>query len=226
MSALSDLNTHIKEYWQLPHHNNPELADKLLQVQTWQKNRMRDTHADLFTQPKNVPMADYFLNNLYGGDTLNEIVSQLEVIIPKAQKVEKLVPKSALETGTLGIETAILSTKLDLVLAQWLLENDLLVNQENLHAAYRAVDNADERRQQIQSLKQVCYGSDKYLNSFILQKGFKMAKNKAYKHNLQPLYNFIGAGFDAMKPLKSVGKFIDPFCARELQIIDEVHRQA
>lgn len=224
MSALSDLSVHLKEFWELPHHNNPELAEKLSQVQNWQKDRMRKTHAGLFAEPKNKPMAEYFLNHLYGGETLGEIVSQLEKIVPKARKLEKYAPTAALETGTLGVETAINSTKLDLDLAKWLLENDLAVNEENMHTAYRAVDAADARRQQIADLKQVCYRSDKYLNSFILQKGFKLAKKKAYQHGLQPLYDFIGAGFAAMKPLKSVSSFIDPFAERELQIIDDVHK--
>ncbi|AWT48763.1 hypothetical protein DLE54_03940 [Psychrobacter sp. YP14] len=223
MSALSNLNTHLKQYWELPHHNNPELTTKLSQVQNWQKDRIRRTHAELFSQPKNKPMAEYFLNHLYGGDSLDQIVRQLEVIVPKAQKLEKLAPTAALETGTLGVETAITSTKLDLKLAQWLLDNNLEVNEDNMQAAYVAVNDEQARRQQIEDLKQVCYRSDKYLNSFILQKTFKLAKKQAYKRNLQPLYDFIDSGFAAMKPLKSVGSFIDPFCERELQIIDQVH---
>ncbi|WP_296402301.1 hypothetical protein [Psychrobacter sp.] len=226
MSALSDLNVELKQFWELPQHEDAKLATKLTEVQNWQKDRIRKTHADLFSQPKNKPMADYFLTHLYGGDSLNQIVSQLEKIVPKAQKVEKLAPSNALETGILGVKTAITSTKLDLKLAQWLIENDLDVNEANMKKAYVAVDDEVARRQQIEDLKQVCYRSDKYLNSFILQKGFKLAKNQAYKHNLQPLYDFIDSGFAAMKPLKSVGSFIDPFCERELTIIDEVHRDA
>lgn len=223
MSALSKLSVELEQYWKMPHHEDPKLASKLAEVQNWQKQRINNTHAELFSEPKNKPMADYFLTHLYGGDSLDQIVSQLQKIVPKARKVEKLVPSAALETGVLGVETAITSTKLDLKLAQWLLENDLEVNQTNMHSAYLAVNDEAARRQQIEDLKQVCYRSDKYLNSFILKKAFKLAKNQAYKHNLQPLYDFVGAGLDAMKPLKSVSNFIDPFCKRELEIIDEVH---
>lgn len=90
-------------------------------------------------------------------------------------------------------------------------------------AAYRAVDEAEARRTQINNLKEVCYRTDKYLNSFILRKVFSLTKGTAYRHNFQPLYDFIDAGFTAMKPLKSVGDFIEPFCKRELMIIDQVH---
>lgn len=226
MSALSDLSVKLKQFGELPHHDDPKLATKLAEVQDWQKDRIRKTHADLFSNPKNKPMADYFLTHLYGSDSLDQIVSQLEKIVPKAQKVEKLAPTAALETGVLGVETAINSTELDLKLAQWLLANDLEVNEANMHKAYIEVDDEAARRQQIEDLRQVCYRSDKYLNSFILKKTFKLAKNQAYKRNLQPLYDFIDSGFAAMKPLKSVSSFIDPFCERELQIIEEIHRDA
>ena len=106
------------------------------------------------------------------------------------------------------------------------MDNDLEVNEVNMKKAYLAVNDEAARRQQIEDLKQVCYRSDKYLNSFIVQKSFKLIKKQAYKRNLQPLYDFIDAGFSAMKPLKSVGGFIDPFCERELAIIDEVHQDA
>ena len=33
----------------------------------------------------------------------------------------------------------------------------------------------------------------------------------------------VDAGFKAMKPLSSVSSFIEPFCERELLIVDEVH---
>lgn len=52
MSALSDLNVKLKQFWDLPHHDNPQLAAKLAEVQNWQKDRIRKTHADLFSQPK------------------------------------------------------------------------------------------------------------------------------------------------------------------------------
>ena len=109
-------------------------------------------------------------------------------------------------------------------LAQWLIENNLEVTEENMLAAYRAVDEAGERRTQINNLREVCYRTDKYLNSFVLRKAFGLAKGTAYRHHYQPLYDFIDAGFAAMKPLKSVSGFIDPFCARELKIIDQVHQ--
>ena len=223
MSALANLQQHLDRFWALPHHEDAALNKKLNEVQSWQQTRIKRTHSTLFEQPKNQLMADYFLTQLYGGDEFKVLAEQLGRILPKAKKLERLAKESSLEAGSMGIQASILAIELDLHLAQWLLEQELAVNEENMLLAYRTVDEAIERRVQINNLKDVCYRTDKDLNSFMLKKAFAMAKGTAYRYNFQPLYDFIDSGFKAMKPLKSVSSFIEPFCARELEVIDEVH---
>ena len=223
MAALADLQQHLTRFWALPHHQDDNLNAKLKEVQGWQQVRIRQTHRELFEQPKNQLMADYFLTQLYGGDEFKILAEQLARILPKAKKLERLAKESALEAGSMGIQAAILAIELDLHLAQWLLAQNLPVNEENMLAAYRAIDEEKERRVQIANLKEVCYRTDKHLNSFMLKKAFALAKGTAYRYNFQPLYDFIDTGFKAMKPLKSVSDFIEPFCKRELLIIDQVH---
>ncbi|ABE74472.1 MULTISPECIES: FFLEELY motif protein [Psychrobacter] len=223
MSALANLQQHLDRFWALPHHEDAALNKKLNEVQSWQQARIKRTHSTLFEQPKNQLMADYFLTQLYGGDEFKVLAEQLGRILPKAKKLERLAKESSLEAGSMGIQASILAIELDLHLAQWLLEQELAVNEENMLLAYRTVDEAIERRVQINNLKDVCYRTDKDLNSFMLKKAFAMAKGTAYRYNFQPLYDFIDSGFKAMKPLKSVSSFIEPFCARELEVIDEVH---
>ena len=223
MAALANLQQHLTLFWALPYHQDALLNTKLKEVQLWQQTRLKHTHSDLFEQPKNQLMADYFLTQLYGGDEFKLLAKQLERILPKAKKLERLAKESALEAGSMGIQAAILAIELDLHLAEWLLAQDLSVDENNMLIAYRAVDKAEERRIQIRNLKEVCYRTDKHLNSFMLKKAFALAKGTAYRYNFQPLYDFIDTGFKAMKPLKSVSDFIEPFCERELMIIDQVH---
>lgn len=223
MSALADLQQHLNHFWALPYHQDLALTTKLNEVQKWQRERIQHSHEVLFEQPQNQLMAEYFLTQLYGGDEFKLLAQQLERIVPKAKKIERLAPAAALETGSMAIQAAILAIELDLHLAEWLIAQDLPVNADNMLAAYHAVDEADTRRVQIGHLKEVCYRTDKYIKSFMLQKAFSLAKSTAYRYNYHPLYDFINAGFLAMRPLDSVSGFIEPFCERELMIIDEVH---
>ena len=223
MAALSDLQHHLAHYWALPYHENEALKAKLDEVQAWQRARIERTHAELFGMPKNQEMANYFLTQLYGGDEFKQLAEQLQLIVPKAQKLERFAPAAALETGSMAIYAAILAIELDLHLAQWFAEHQLAVDEHTMLDAYRAVNESEARRAQIINLKEVCYRTDKYINSFLLQKAFALAKGAAYRHHYQPLYDFINAGFVAMRPLDSVKDFIDPFCKREFEIIDHVH---
>ena len=147
MTALADLQQHLTRFGALPHHENDVLRAKLNEVQTWQQVRIRHTHRALFEQPKNQLMADYFLTKLYGGDEFEILAKQLARILPKAKKLERLAKESALEAGSMGIQAAILAIELDLHLAEWLLDQNLPVNADNMLAAYRAVDEEAEQHQ-------------------------------------------------------------------------------
>ncbi len=223
MRAFADLHQTLEAFWQLPFHNNPALADKLNQVQVWQRQRIHQTHQALFGIDKHQAMGEFLIDKLYGGEKFNLLAKQLGRIVGKAEKIEKFIPKTAIETGVGGISEAINAIKLDLQLAQYLFDHQLDVNDANMIAAYQAVNAKAERVQQINDLKAMCYQTDKYIKSFVLQKAFALAKGTAYKYKYEPLYDFIAEGFTAMKPIKSIGKFIEPFCAKELQIIDNVH---
>ncbi len=223
MSALLELQNHLNRYWALPIHEDKTLESKLYEVQAWQRERIKRSHQTLFEQPKNQPMAEYFLTQLYNGEEFKKLAEQITRILPKAKKLERLAKEAAIETGSMAIQATILAIELDMHLAQWLIANGLEVNEDNMMSAYRTVDESSARRLQINNLKNVCYGTDKHLNSFMLRKAFGLAKGTAYRHGYQPLYDFINSGFSAMKPLKSVSSFIEPFCERELLIVDQVH---
>lgn len=223
MSAFQQLQQDLNDFWQLPYHTNKPLATKLKQVQAWQRERLDATHFELFNEPNNQAMGAFLINQLYGGEKFNLMAKQLTRIVGKAEKLEKFIPKNAVETGVSGVTEAIRAIKLDLQLAQYLHEQKLEVNETNMITAYQVVNAQTERYQQMQDLKAMCYRTDKYLKSFMLQKAFALAKGTAYKYKYQPLYDFIAEGFAAMRPIKSIGAFIEPFCEKEIMIIDNVH---
>lgn len=230
MSVLGSLKQDLAQFRQMSFHHDPILAKILTQVQMWQRERISRTHFELFNQPKNRAMADFLVNKLYGGDAFNKLAEQLERIVPKAEKLEKFVPVSALQTGVLGIEAALEAIRLDLKLAEYIKHHNLIniasddpLSEAVILQAYHGVNEEQGRHRQIEQLREVCYQTDKYIKSFMLQKAFALAKGTAYKYNYQPLYDFVAEGFEAIKPIKSIGAFIDPFCAKENTIIDNVH---
>ncbi len=226
MSAFDPIKTLLQRYRQLEHHQNPELAQQLANIQLWQKKRMEHTHAELFANPNHLLISQYFLNRLYGGPDFEQLAGQFERVLVVAHKVAKLAPESAVHTGTLGIELAVMAIELDEDLAR-LVYRDFghqgELNDVVMIRAYLAANQQDARLHQMDLLDELGNRLDKYVRSFIIQSAFKMAKGTAYKHNFAPLYDFTAEGFAAMKPLASAEDFIGVFTAAERDTVERVH---
>ena len=225
MSAFDALKSQLARYRALEHHQNPALAAQLVAVQAWQKARMQHTHRVLFTAPEHQLMAAYFLNRLYGGADFLILADQFDRVLLKAHKIEKIVPASAVYTGTLGIELAVLAIELDEQLAKLLLQHPLPLTDEVMLAAYMTADQAERRQHQMALLNELGLKLDKYVRSLMIQAAFKMAKGTAYKHDFAPVYDFTAEGFAAMRSLDSAEHFIQTFTHAECEIIQRVHNQ-
>lgn len=85
------------------------------------------------------------------------------------------------------------------------------------------LDQAEARQQQLGLLDDLGGALDKYMRSFIMHTAFKMCKGTAIKYKFELMYDFIGEGFIAMKPMKSAADFIHAFTLKERDIVEKVH---
>lgn len=234
MSQIQTLVDMLKAYQALPHHTSPILKQALGDVQAWQKARIRRTNHALFTDDKTTPLANYLIERIYGNDDFDVLADQLLTAgvnaLNGSGRLEKLIPGNALKAGVQGVRLAIDAIALDLALASSLLDDfgtayaSTGINDALMYDVYKNVNAKDERITQVYAIKEVCEQSYQYFNSFILQNAFKLAKGMAYDNGYQPLYDFIGDGLLAIKPLKRIDDFTVPFVANELAIIHEIHR--
>lgn len=229
MSQIQALVDTLTAYKTLPHHQDPNLKSKLTQIQHWQKQRIKRTNHALFGNDKTAPLANYLIDRIYGDDDFDVLADQLlmagQNALNGSGKLEKLIPKNALGAGILGVQSAVQAIQLDLALAKILLSDypDIPLDDTLMQALYQKANAKDQRIAQIHHIGDVCRQSDKYFNSFILQNAFKLARGVAYDNGYQPLYDFIGEGLSAMKPLKDIDDFVVPFMQNELDVIDKIH---
>ncbi len=217
----------LNHYRTLDFHQNPQLAARLTTLQNWQKKRMQHTHAALFAVPEHHLMTQYFLTRLYGGEDFEILAGQFDRVINKAKKFERLVPASTIVTGCEAIELAVLAIELDQQLAG-LMTSDFKYNQfgeiddDFVIDLYHQANQTEARIHQLSLLDKLGFSLDKYVRSFIVQSAFKISKGAAERHHFDPLYNFLGEGFAAMKPLKSAEVFIGVFTKHEREIIERI----
>lgn len=226
MSKLAVLDDLLDLYYQLNYHKNPEIFQRLQDVQAWQKQRMQRTHAQPFAEKHSVLMAEYFLNRLYGGPDFDALAQQIARLAKYAHKAEKLIPDNAIKTGTSGVALAILAVQLDEQVAMQLLQDyhsHEKLTDEMMRLTYIQLDQGPDRMKQLDLLDQLGKSLDKYMRSFMVHAAFKMCKGAAAKYNFNIMYEFMQDGFLAMKPLKSAEKFVKDFTAVERQIIAKVH---
>lgn len=231
MSQIQTLVDILTAYKSLPHHSNPKLKATLSQIQAWQKTRLRRTHEVLFADDKTAPLTNYLIDRIYGDEKFDILADQLLIAgqnaLSGSGKLEKLIPSNALGAGVLGVQSAVEAVKLDLALAQIYQDQHAgkPIDDGLMATLYQTANAKEARLTQIEQIADVCQQSDKYFNSFILQNAFKLAKNMAYENGYQPLYDFIGEGLTAMKPLKKIEDFITPFVNAETALIHHIHEQ-
>lgn len=226
MSKFQFLQQQLDQYNALAHHHDPVLAQRLQDVQVWQKQRMQNTHQAFFAQPNHQLMTAYFLNRLYGAEDFAILSTQIRRLINNAGIVEKIIPSSALKTGDAGVELARLSIQLDEEIAQYLLTThptDYPLNDEVMRVAYLACDQAQARHHQMDLLEILGEKLDLYVRSRVVKTAFKLAKGTAKRYRVDPIYDFIDEGFKAMEPLESAKEFVATFTSKEREIIDAVH---
>ena len=226
MSKLAALDQLLEQYQQLSYHTDPVLKNRLHEAQVWLKIRIQNTHHDLFNQKENVLMAQYFIHRLYGGPEFDDLAVQIERLLKYAHKAEKIIPENAIKTGLKSVGLAVLAMQLDEQVAAQLLKDypvDQVIDDEMMRQTLIKLDQYEARLEQLSLLDDLGGALDKYMRSFIMHTAFKMCKGAASKYRFELMYDFIGEGFIAMKPMKSAANFIHSFTVKEQEIVEKVH---
>ena len=226
MSKLAALDQLLEQYQQLSYHTDPVLKNRLHEAQVWLKIRIQNTHHDLFNQKENVLMAQYFIHRLYGGPEFDDLAVQIECLLKYAHKAEKIIPENAIKTGLKSVGLAVLAMQLDEQVAAQLLKDypaDQIIDDEMMRQTLIKLDQYEARLEQLSLLNDLGGALDKYMRSFIMHTAFKMCKGAASKYRFELMYDFIGEGFVAMKPMKSAANFIHTFTVKEREIVEKVH---
>ncbi|MFW2076292.1 FFLEELY motif protein [Acinetobacter sp. ULE_I010] len=226
MSKLAALDQLLEQYQQLSYHTDPVLKNKLHEAQDWLKTRIQKTHEESFSQKENVLMAKYFMNRLYGGPEFDDLALQIERLLKYAHKAEKIIPENAIKTGLKSVGLAVLAMQLDEQVAAQLLQDFPVtqkIDNDIMCQTLIKLDQQQLRLEQLGLLDDLGGALDKYMRSFIMHTAFKMCRGTAAKYHFELMYDFIGEGFVAMKPMKSAAKFIHEFTAKERIIVENVH---
>lgn len=202
-------------------HESPERMEQFVAVQKWQAERLKRTHADLLADPRYQGITEFFLTDIYGGLDLSELAREVERALPIATR---LLPESVMRTSAIALELNALTGELDEEVAETLFEKlgHKEVNEATLCEAYRMTSTPEIRQHQLKLLGELGLGLDRYVRSRVIYATFKIAGRPAKMAGLTGLYDFLGRGFEVMRPMGSAQDFISLFVNRELAIVDNL----
>ncbi len=221
LKSADRIRTGIAHYRAWARHQDAELLLAVEALQHAQIARLRHTHADSLGDDRFRPITEFFLSEIYTGLDIEELAREIEKALPVATR---MLPDSVMRTAAIAVELNALTGELDEEVARDLLAHGCAdaPGDDDIIAAYRRCGHFEERRQQMQLLRELGLGLDRYVRSRLITATFKMAARPARMAGLGGLYDFMGQGFAVMKPMKSVAEFLDTFIGRERRILDRL----
>ena len=217
------LQRDLTRYRELKQHNDTqqEFREALFCLQRWQAQRMRKTHQQLLEDEKYRVATEFFLQDIYGGIDLSDIANEAERALNKALKI---LPEKVMVTATYALELNALSAELDERLAEFLFfeMGEQEVSMAAYTEAFRLSAPLELRQRQVELAKKLGVGLDKYVRSRVIYTTFKMVRKPAHKAGVQNLYEFMGKGFEAMRPMGSASEVIHQIVDREAALIEAI----
>lgn len=221
-STADLLRYHLGRYRAWRSHSDVEFQQKFLHIQKMQAERLTRTHAALLIDPRYEAITKFFLTELYGGMDLAELAKEVERAIPVATR---LLPESVMRTSAVALDLNALTGELDEALTHMVYEVMGVQNptEADVIEGHRRLDHFQLRHYQMDLLLELGRGLDKYVRSRVIFATFKLAHRPAQMAGLGTFYNFLGRGFEVMRPMGSAEEFLQTFVGKERKIFDNIH---
>jgi hypothetical protein len=197
--------------------NDPVISAARNALKRFQSDRMARTHADLLASKDTHDAARFFLEDLYGPQDLTRRDADLERIV---SAMERLLPRSALQTVAEAVALDALSEELDAAMAQRLGSK---FSEDDYAAAYRDVSVPAERARQIGQVESVGLSLCHLVCIPLIGGTLKMMRGPARLAKLGELQNFLERGFNAFKSMKDPGAFVQSVVQRERRIMENLY---
>lgn len=214
-SDIEKIEASIVRYQALRRHSNPAFAQQLAVLKRWQHQRMEKTYAALLSASGTQSLVHYFLEDIYGGIDLSEVIKSLSRSLKIAGKLfsDLSLIRIALEFNTLNAE-------IDEALTEALLHTQHInqINAENYADAMRAAGLLERHLRSIALVGEFAEGLDETVHNALVYGAFVVAKLPAKLGGLGKLYQLLEKGFEVIRALPSAEQTIGKIVAYEKEI--------
>ena len=181
-------------------------------LKQWQIKRLRATYADLLATDRYRAAAEFFLEELYGSQDVDQRDAEAKKVAPK---LASLLPARAVDALLLAVQLEEMAEQFDIEMARTI---ELPITDKIYAEAYRATGTQAERIRQIELAERIGKALQKLAKVPMLSTMLHMMKAPAAMWGLSHLHRFLQRGFDAFVGMKGAGEFLQTTNRRELAI--------
>lgn len=193
--------------------------DAIEQVRTWQSERLKATHRDLYDDSRYRDGLDFLLADLYAPTQFTRRDDDVDRVFPV---MVKLLPDSVLYTVAELVELNLLSQRLDRQLTDAWMSLGQPLDEASYCEAFRACDNRSDRLRQIQLVANIGNDLDRYVHSRTISFALSLTEGAADMAGLGELHGFLRRGFAAFRAMESVDSLLDRIVQRETEILEAI----
>ena len=189
---------------------DPDLAATVVQIKSYQEDRLRRTHAALFMRPEESAAAEFFLRDLYGPTDFSRRDSELARVVPA---LVRWFPAEVVQTVVRVCELHAMSEVLDLEMARHVRGNALTA--EVYKRAWCAVSNPRQRSRQVELIVEIGTALAAHTKSRTLRHSLHLMRGPARLAGLSVLQRFLEHGFEVFGSLQDSSAFLNGIARRE-----------
>lgn len=191
------------------------LAANLLAIKTYQQRRFTKTYADLLAHPIYAPVAEFFLQELYGPNDFTDRDLQFARTVPA---LVRLLPDEVVSTVTDLAALHALSELLDTRMATAL--DKVPISASAYLQAWQQSARPEERSLQIELVLRIGRGLDRYTRSAFLRHTLRLMRKPAAAAGLAAFHRFLQSGFDTFGRMVRADEFLATIQRRETRLAE------
>ncbi|HTW37525.1 MAG TPA: hypothetical protein VMD49_03070 [Steroidobacteraceae bacterium] len=217
MGRSQDLNRAIERRRTLEAREaaDPQLAQRLRELRTWQAGRLAHTYEDLRREARYAPALDFFLTELYGPQDFTRRDRDIE---RAWGRLERTLPRAALAVLEETLELQTLTAELDQAMAAELAPG--LVTAQTYAAAYRRVGRPEARKRQIELIIAIGTGLDRAVHHRLTGLALLAARIPAHATGFGALQSFLERGYAAFRSMGGATHLLETIHGRESRLME------
>lgn len=193
-----------------------------LHLQLLQSQRLRRDHADLAAEPQYRRIAEFFFEEIYGPRDFSDRDEQAR----RLHHFVGMAPGVVIRDVEQVLDLLDLTNRLDEQVVAQLAESGAPADfDETIYErAYRDADAYDERRRQIVLVRDSLYNVYKLSRRPLMDVVLYRTSGLAQAMGMADIHRFLLVGYEAIKPVRDIHRFVETICVREESRLDRIYR--